>query len=396
MADPLGALSSLAERVDAENADALQSERAVQLRAAEPLLEILGWDVRGPAVVPQAEVGDATVAYLLSIDGTPAVAVSTAAPGDETLDVEPIETAVETGSVGRGLATDGERITLIVRQDGALHRRSFAFGELPANAEAVEQFHRSVLERSMDQSRTDRTDAARRLASNRDAVVDSVQETIVETTGPAIRDVVAEETERAIDAMLDRLDAQHATEADGLDRNGGSSKAASTSDSEADAASTIGDRHGNHGGQETGSEESPPPTEQSASPAAAESPPDTTGSDPIASTADGETEYVARFFGGSSSVGAVGTASPGATTAGVVRYLVENHELANAVQLPWRTDGGIAILAGSPGGDDWASLRSETGEELFVRPVGDPATAKTAIEGLADACGLRVMFQGDW
>lgn len=111
---------------------------------------------------------------------------------------------------------------------------------------------------------------------------------------------------------------------------------------------------------------------------------------------DADGSYVARFFGGSSSVGAVGTASPRSTTVGVVRYLLENQNLRRSVTFPWEVETGTAVVAEQRPSEAWIALEHPSAADVYVRPIDDPSTAKAAIEGLAEAVGLRVMFQGDW
>jgi hypothetical protein len=430
-------LAELAERVEAGATEgSLSSERAVQLRAVEPLLEVLGWDVRGPAVVPAATIEDLTVDYLLTIDDVPAVLVETAGPSDdlETAGVAPIERRIADGHPSRGIVTDGRTVVLVVEQDGEVHRRSFPFAALTDHAEALGQFHRSVVARTTAVERADRPAAARRLDENRTQVVESITETIVDVADEPIADEAAAAAERTVDTLVETFRSEDAGDSGGARRNladsvGDSDLAADTAGSESSVTehSGTGPSGKEHSGKEhsgtepsgkehSGTEPSatgPSATAPESTPAGTwegsaqggdgavgssrpdEGPQDTVEARPESRTSDGG-EYVVRFFGGSSSVGAVGTETPRGTTVGTVRYLLENHGLASSITLPWRDDEETVVLADESGGDGWTTLSNASGDSISVRPIDDPDTARRVIDGLVEAAGLRAMFQGDW
>lgn len=407
MSDSHAELAELAERVGAGAAEgSLASERAVQLRAVEPLLEVLGWDVRGSAVVPAAAIEDLTVDYLLTIDDLPAVLVETVGPSDdlETDGVAPIERGIADGQASRAIVTDGRTVVLVVEHDDDLHRRSFEFAALPDHAESLGQFHRSVVARTTAAERPDRAAAARRLDEDRTEAVESIAETIVDVADEPVDDEAAAAAERTVDALVetfrsedaddvgrersDPADFEDGSEVDGDSAGSASSgmEPAATEPAGTEAESTLAgtaeeSARSDHGG--VGS-----------------STPEEGHHDDVESSAEPRTndggEYVVRFFGGSSSVGAVGTETPRGTTVGTVRYLLENHGLASSITLPWRDDEGSVVLTEEPSGDEWPTLSNASGESIGVRPIDDPQTARRVIDGLVEAAGLRAMFQGDW
>lgn len=403
MSNPRAALAELGDRIAEARADgSLSSERAVQLRAVEPLLEVLGWDVRGGGVVPAATVEGQEVDYLLAVDDTAGVLVGTAAPGEdlEVAEIARVERGIADGNATRGIATDGGTVVLLVEHDGEVHRRSFPFGELPDHAEALGRFHRSVVARSTAVDRADRRAAARRLAENRAAVVESIAETILTVAEEPVEGDVVAEAERTVDALVETFRgedagavAQERSDVDDPDddservANASGSKTESTGPDPADEASSDAPARTERGAEgpsdlDTGSSD----VDTGSSDAA--------GGEAPATAADGE--YVVRFFGGSSSVGAVGTETPRGTTVGTVRYLLENHGLDSSITVPWRDGDGTVVLAEEPGGDGWTTLSNAAGHSICVRPVDDPETARRAIDGLVEAAGLRAMFQGDW
>lgn len=444
MSDPLAKLSELADRVRAgTERGSLDSERAVQLRAVEPLLEALGWDVRGESVVPDASLVGYELDYLLTIGGDPAVVVQTEPPAGDLESEVPasVEPLVGERHVRRAIATDGRTVVLLVSSEGEVHRRTFPFGSLHEQAEALGQFHRSVLETAVDDDRNDRREAARRLATNLDAVADALASEVHSVTGHAADDVVATESRRAVESLVGAIapDGEDPVGAEGdrghddagengTDSGDGDGEIDGTHTETAardttDATVTSGGNHtnrarGGRGGRGEGSggrrgegggggeggeggRGGRPPAETGGDAGggnegsvrdgdAAQA--DEGGAD----AADTPPEFVVRFFGGSSSVGAVGTETPGGTTVGSVRYLLENHDLARSITLPWRNADDTVVLDDSIDDPDAVELRNESGTAIAVRPIDEPAVAKRTIQSLAEAAGLRVMFQGDW
>jgi hypothetical protein len=390
-------LDELADRVEAGAAEgSLSSERAVQLRALEPLLEVLGWDVRGPAVVPAATIGELEVDYLLTVDEVPAILVATAAPSGElqTDGIARIDAGIADSRATRGIATDGSTVVLLVEHDGEVHRRSVPFAELPEHAEALGQFHRTVVARTTAVERADRDAAARRLVENRTEVVESITETIVAVADEPVDDEVAAAADRTIDALVETFRSEDAGDgerdrSDLEDSEDGSERVADAARSEP----SVPDPESTPGASGTGSPRSGDGSVGSSS--ATDGRSDAAEESAESRTSDGE-EYVVRFFGGSSSVGAVGTETPRGTTVGTVRYLLENHGLAASITLPWRYDEGTVVLAEVPGGDGWTTLSNASGSSISVRPIDDPETARRVIDDLAETAGLRAMFQGDW
>jgi len=439
MGDPRRQLAELASRVDdAVAAGSMASERAVQLRAAEPLIDVLGWDVRGEEVHPEVTLGDGIVDYHLEIAADAAIAVVTDSPEGNLEQVvdETLRPVLEGALVPRGIATDGHRIVLLARVDGAVHDYAFPFADLAEHADALSRFHRSSLKEMITDEQAHRREAARRLDAERETVATELTEDILEVTGPEVGDVVSTEIDRLLDDLVDVLDP------DGTEGTIGEGGSQSVTTKQTDRSDPSGNRDGTEFDSVVGrpSPEStdPAPSAPDSAPETPDSAAETTVSDAEtpdsgpeadedvtsasvdggsgtersvrttspdgidaqesedAAARDGDQSYVARFFGGSSSVGAVGTGSPRSTAVGVVRYLLENQQLHRAVTFPWEVESGVPVVADSRLDPAWIALENTNGTAVYVRPIDDPHTAKAAIEGLADAVGLRVMFQGDW
>ncbi len=119
---------------------------------------------------------------------------------------------------------------------------------------------------------------------------------------------------------------------------------------------------------------------------------------------DTEGEYVVRFFDEHSSVGAVGTATPGGAVAQAVSFLAERRALGNRLDFPWtpedaaHLDPDTAVVNREPVHPDGRSMadphRVESG--YYVETDLSSAAAHEVIEQLGTRTGLRVMFQGAW
>lgn len=365
--DDLGGLAETVERQLA--ADELDSERVVQLRTVEPLLEVLDWDVRSSEVRPAARLDGRQFTYLLAIDGSPAVAVATRTPGEPLGDdvVSALEAVTRDGAVSWGLATNGRTVALVTATDGEVHGHSFAFTDLGEHADALSHYRRGAVADRLTAESDERSAAAERLAANRDAVVASMTAEVVSVTDDDVESVVEAECDRAVDAVLDALRSPVDGEQEAPERAPAASPATDDAESVSNAVQV-----------DDASEQVDPGD----------------GGAVLESTHD--SEYVARFFGGANSVGAVGTARPGTTVVGVVRYLFENHDLRSTIALPWSGPLDDVVVAGAARGSDWATLESTGDASVSVRRIDDPSAAQAVVRALADAAGLRVMFQGDW
>lgn len=398
MAEPRERLAELARRAESALEDgSLASERAVQLRAAEPLIEVLGWDVRGDAVQPETTVGGYDVDYVLTVEDRPAIAVVTESP-EQDLDrtaADSLQPLIGGGHTPRGLATDGRHVVALVAGEDRVYSHAFPFEDLQGHTDALGRFHRSTLEAEIATDSDRRRTAARNLAEKRQSVADVIEDEVLGVTGPEVADTVSRETSSFLDELIAELspDADSAeprksiTEGEQTDDSGPGDASEDLSGSGMPESADVASR----------SDERDVPTNVTID-GDTDSKSETTGSSlpPDHEPADDDGSYVARFFGGSSSVGAVGTGSPRTTTVGVVRYLLENQNLRRSVTFPWEVETGTPVVAEQRPSESWIALEHPNADDVYVRPIDDPSTAKAAIEGLAEGVGLRVMFQGDW
>lgn len=423
-----------------ERSAGIDSQRAVELRVVEPFLECLGWDVRGPSVDPQAEVGGVRVAYLLSVDGDPSIAVQTAAPGAEleSESVPAVGDVLDRTTLDWGIVTDGQRYVLLAHSDDGVHRRRHRLDALPDALDALQHYTHEAAVRRRESERTDRVAALCHLEERRGEAIDAVTASLVSIAGDVIEDPARSAASGLVDDLLEELPSDSAAPDDSIDatasavgardgtshpteqdqagaperprsdasgraRDSSRSPAGSGSHSSsqpADSAPPAESAHGATGTQTTGSQASNSGGASRDESRSAANTADSHEETPLPPTArtDGDGEYVVRFFGGNASVGAVGTDNPPGTLVGAVRFLLENQELASSVTLPWGVEGDRAVLASTPEHPDGSAMTyyDSIEEEWYVWTGGDEARIRAAIEDLADAVGLRVMFQGDW
>lgn len=366
----------------------VDSRRAVQLRVVEPLLEVLGWDVRSPDVEPDVELAGTRTDYVLVVDETPVVAVRTGEPGD---DLESEQTSLartlEATTVDWGLCTDGRRYVLLAYSDDEVHRRRVELDDLPSRRDALEAYTRDVRAAKAAAASEERRTAYRQLAERRDAAVRAVTDALVDVAGDPIRDDARESAERLVAFLLDSGPSDAATADAAVSRDDAATDAHGPDRKSGIAGATRSDSAGVDPAADTdATPDSTSSTDSTARPTADRS------------SVPDDGEYVARFFGGSSSVGAVGTGDPGSTLAGVVTYLQENHDLGGAVTLPWGVEDGRAVLASAPEHPNGSPMepREAVDGDCYVWTGASVDRTRDAVEELADAVGLRVMFQGDW
>ncbi len=128
--------------------------------------------------------------------------------------------------------------------------------------------------------------------------------------------------------------------------------------------------------------------------AAAAGGPDGAGTEVVRSESDEEGEFVVRFFDGGTSVGAVGGSAPMSALLQATELLERQRALLAGLDTPWAPgDDCRVVLTDEPVGDG-PTRQLPTGHYLATDLTD--AEARTTVEGLASAAGLRVMFQGDW
>lgn len=456
-----GALSSYVSQARSALAEAPEmSARTAELRLTQPLLEVLGWDLHGSDVTAGVDVDGDRIDFGLGIEGDLVVLVDTVAPeaGIDEADVRTLATGMRRRSVERGLLVDGRAYLFLTDVGERFDHDRYDLGALPDAEDAIRPFTRAAsAERAGPDPATYR-EAAVALDGDREVLVEEVSTRLTAATdadAAAVERTVRAETVAFLDGLVETLAARGEQETAGPDESGdgptgeSDGEPASESDGEAGDASgeaaTGGSNDGAAGAtgtaDEGGSDGSTVPDVAAATAEPADGATtanggsaQTSGGDPAeagdadeasAGEADdapdgpadptpgvrdrtpdeagGETdteEYVVRFFDGSTTVGAVGGATPHAALRQGVEYLEDGHSLVSRLSPPWRPEDapGIAVVNDSPehpDGTPWHDyVELSTGDYLLTGV--EPEGCREILEGLAGGAGLRVMFQGDW
>ncbi|MDZ7730671.1 MAG: hypothetical protein U5K37_06760 [Natrialbaceae archaeon] len=305
----------------------------------EPLLQALGWPVRGSAIASDIQLGGSSVEYVLSIDEVPALFVAVDCEIDEDRTASLIKLVTD-GSVNQGLYIDAEQVLVL----GAPEPESVPLRALDENEEILAACRRSGVADRLVHS--DRKRAVQRISQEREALVDDISTALTDRAGEAIEETFRRTAVAFVDRLVDVLQSQPVE---------------TSPPDESPPASTDG------------TESSPPPDDLE----------------------DEDGEFVAKFFDGPTSIGAVGDSTSVGAFVSAVEYLLEG-QISN-VRPPWPAEGPV-ILNDEPrqrSGEHMAAAR-EIREDVYLEAGGTVADRAERLETLAAQAGLRVMFTGDW
>lgn len=440
-------LRSFIERASKQLAETPEmAVRNTQLRIVEPLLSLLGWDVRSTEVTAAWPTEyDEPFDYGLFVGDQPVIAVETF--GTQTA-VNPerlrgcLDRLERTG-LDWGLVTNGRQFVFLARDEEAWARRSCGLDEL-TDHRAILYAYSSEYAR---QRLASRRKAADRLRDQRSALIEGITHSLKETAGAEFEGTFRSVATRAVDDAIAAVNRQRGSGSQGATPDGqqtrerpdrtdtspdqpksdtgtsnrdtpreGSTRSSespthSEEQTEAGPAPDDGGTTGtkpatNDGGARPAPDDGAPTGTESATDdrggTAAESTSSTTGranDQHEQSTPDtqSDTEYVVRFFEGSTTVGAVGNPTPAGAFVGVVSYLGEQRALTNRIETPWGLDESTALIARSPAHPDGTAMEQvrEIGA-YYLWTGGSTEVYREAIDELADVAGVRAMFQGDW
>lgn len=409
--DPEDVEAYVATVRSAIESDPSMSARTAELRVTQPLLELLGWDLHDGAVVAGYDTDAGTVGYALCPGERPRAFVDTAAPSNGLTpdDGETLLAAMESAGVDRGLLTDGHTLAVVrLTDDGRVHER-FDLDELADNVGALARVTRDALD-------DERAVAARRLRRDAETVATALTDDLLEATEGHCED----ELRSAVDTFLERL-------VESLEAPAGANRSAAAASVPASESASAPEPSSTSTEGTADAADPEPPVEdddETASPAAddgatADDGPDGAEAEPGSGNAqvtadpdgsaaavergadasadeggDSEREFVVRLFDGRSSVGAVGGSAPLSALLQTAELLERQRALLRGLETPWAPDDDArVVLTDEPVGDG-PTRQLPTGHYLATDL--DEAEARTAVEGLASAAGLRVMFQGDW
>jgi len=444
-----GDLSTFVERARAVVEDAPDlSARTTDLRLTLPILETLGWDVHGPDVVADHVVRDVRsdddgselwVDYALLLDDDPVIFVVTAGLGEsiDSADGRRLEAAMNAAGVELGIVTNGDTYVFVSGGDDT-DRVRCDLSDLPENRSIVANYTRPAVRRRRERRRAERRrSVARILANRRDDVVGGVESALVDAEFPAS---VAEELsvtgEAVVEGAIGALThGKHPAEGivhgvESMRSGSGSAGVGSTADSETGSSPTADDPDSDsavatattgdpatkadeaRGGTDGSDDGDGPDDDSTKGPRnGRSSEPDDAASEERATEdesetegkrgdvdADGDEEYVVRFFRNRSSVGAVGHGTWSGALVQAIEYLIAQHALDGSLDLPWGPIEDRAVINHVPFHPDGVDMADTTqlSNGYFVCTTIGVDASRAVIEELAEIAGLRVMFQGDW
>lgn len=381
--------------------DPSMSARTAELRVTQPLLDVLGWDLHGGAVVAGFETAAGEVGFALRADGRPRALVETVAPGDEMTpaDGERLVEAMRAADVDRGLLLDGRELAVLALRDGERDHRRVALSDLPEHRGLLERFTPDAL------AADERAAAARALADSREAVATDLTDRLLTATEGRCDAPLRRASERFLDQVIRQLGPETRPDSGpsddpepnrdrgdaadgGGERSDGDPAAAATTAAADTSDATPG---GTERAESPPSSDGPTATDADASATRATRPAETTDTADQDPSDDGE--FVVRFFDGSRSVGAVGGSAPLSALLQACKHLQGQRAVFRGLSTPWSPDGVEApVLTDGP--VDAPTRQLPTGH--YLRTELNREEIGATVEGLAGEAGLRVMLQGDW
>lgn len=424
--------TTLFEEQQNETAPSSISKRAVQLRVVEPLLELLGWDVTSESVEPLWPPADESpFEYALLVGGTPCIAVDVLAPntGVDAAAIEGFTDRLKRLQLSWGIVTDGARFVFLTADQDGWARRTCGVTDLPANTALLRPYTRQQAASRIrqqgaivDSLQAERAALEQEIAACFQRVAeaehDVFQQVAANAVGTAIAALDREGTQPPPNHSQRPADSHSGTASTPTDETGspdvseigiddsqsrrGVSKGGTAGTPTDSTASDSTTTESTDAAQATSDADQPSSPTQISENAASQSQP-TTAEQPVQTTESStedtqpEREYVVRFFGGSSTVGAVGNPTPAGALYAACSYLQEHRALTNHLTTPWGVDDEYSIIAREPVHPDGTTMGKVRELGQYYVWAGPPERqCKQAIEALADATGLRVMFQGDW
>jgi hypothetical protein len=353
------------------------SARTAELRVTQPLLDVLGWDLHGGAVVAGFDTAAGEVGFALRADGRPRALVETVAPDDgmAPADGERLLDAMRAADVDRGLLLDGHELAVLALRDGERDHRRVALTALPEHRDLLARFTPEAL------AADERTAAAHALADRREALAADLTDRLLTATEGRCEAPLGRAAERFLDRVIRELDPDALDGSGSAEGSGAEHEASDDEATEAPEEAADGDDEGSDtdAPRAAAATEGPAPTDQTA--ATAE--PD----------ADDEGEFVVRFFDGSHNVGAVGGSAPLSALLQACQHLQRQRAVFRGLSTPWAPDEADRPVLTDEAGDG-PTRQLPTGHHL--RTDMDREEIGATMEGLAGEAGLRVMLQGDW
>jgi hypothetical protein len=227
------------------------STRNVQLRIVEPLLSMLGWDVRAPEVEAERSLDtlDDPVDYVLLVDDRPDIAVRTIA-ADESITEDSVAIfargIVSTG-IDLGIVSNGHRFAFITTDGTEIKWTLCEADELTEHESILTHFTQAMATQRLATQVQARQRAAARLQENRAAVTEGVARELQSVAGEPLDGELRTLSRVILDVAIERfsegdspIDSDHTTPTLGdPDTSTPATDAGSESESAAPASSTT-------------------------------------------------------------------------------------------------------------------------------------------------------------
>lgn len=346
----------------------------------DPLLAVLGWDVRADAAT-DVEVAGTELEYVLSIRDVPAAFVAVEAFVDalEESRLAALRDLMGRTGVDRACYTNGRRIVLLAGTD-EIDRFTVDLASLPDHERPLAAVSRPAVAAALDDPT--RAQAARRLAIRRDELTASVVDELAAVAGAAHEPRFEAAAERLLDELVREL--SESTESEGGADSPASSDGPARGRAETEGA--PGASECRDAGSERASER---PTRGVDAEPDRGSGTDGAGSGDATPAKSEDGEFVVRFFGERGSIGAVGHSTAEGALVHATEFLLERG--LSGVELPWRPEDEVVLAAESL---DGACRRLPNG--WYLNTGGSREARAERIEALASRAGLRAMLTGDW
>ena len=334
-------------------------EQNTKRKLIEPLLECLGWDILSSEVELEYSVqmgsGTKKVDYALTLEETPVVFLE--AKGCDTdlkqshrdqLRSYMRQVGVEWGLLSNGRTFEIYRRDYESEKPAETRLAAFPIGDTPDNESILQALTRSKIASGESRQIAERVEAAhtavRELRENKETLAGDVTSTVTAVTGQAVAQHVEEEAKTFVDELIQVLEEQ------------------------ANRAKSV---------------ETPP------------------APGPDGGTGTGESSYTIRVLENGSEIHRVTAEMQAETMGALVEYLIEHHNLLEAVELPYVPGtgrGSRALLNDIPEHIDGTEMRQyqTVAGNYYLFTALSSEDKQRYLSELPSAVDLECEFVGDW
>ena len=379
----------------------------------EPLLYCLGWDTYDRSCRTDVAIGGETIEYDCTIDGITAVFVAVE-PFDDSLSERRLgrleSLMVDTG-VDRTIYTDGRRVRFLAGTD-PVERFTCEVLSLAEHEHILREYTSTKAKTRVAGHARELT--ARKLASERDGLADTITDELVDVAGTfyesEMETVVNRFLDHLIDSFHDSVDVggsrsvdperqphngsggQMDQRTDDTDPPGETAEFDANPDGDGSSTNDIGsdDRTDDTPGKKvTEEKESFDETEATATTMPADTDQSTEG------TTDGDepadTEYVVRFFAERGSIGGISHSRSDRALVHAAEFLFERG--LSGVRLPWTPEDETEVVLSN---EPIEGHGTQLSNGVYLNTGGSVERRSRRVEQLATRAGLRAMLVGDW